>query len=147
MKKNILWCGLILLAFTSCLSRMKAIGDNQIPVDGWYVMENVSTNSIKSKPIATASDFTDMRVDSCKVQDSNLMLYTIVGKVKDVKKWADVTEKAIGKNLGFLYEGRLVCTPRVNARIESGMFMVSFPPSATLQDVESVLHRLQQSQK
>ena len=51
----------------------------------------------------------------------------IAGRMTDenVTVWADATEKAIGRQIAFVYKGRTVCAPMVNARIESGNFSIS----------------------
>lgn len=42
-----------------------------------------------------------------------------------LKKWADETEKAIGKQIAFVLDDTVITNPQVNARIESGVFQIS----------------------
>lgn len=42
-----------------------------------------------------------------------------------LKKWADETEKAIGKQIAFIFNDAVITNPQVNARIESGTFQIS----------------------
>lgn len=55
------------------------------------------------------------------------MMYVITGQIKadKVNRWADATQKAIDKQIGFLYYGKIISAPEVNARIEGGGFQIS----------------------
>lgn len=57
------------------------------------------------------------------------MTYVLTGKVKagKIKTWADATEKATGKQIGFLYNGKIITAPQVNMKIENGNFLISSP--------------------
>ena len=46
-------------------------------------------------------------------------------KQHKLKKWADETEKAIGKQIAFVLDDTVITNPQVNARIESGVFQIS----------------------
>ena len=54
------------------------------------------------------------------------MTYIIAGKIKSgkAKAWANATERAIGKQIGFLYKGKVITAPQVNARIDSRNFQI-----------------------
>ena len=95
-------------------------------VNGWYFMTNDQAQTISKSPIVTAADFETLRVDSA-LNNENSMTYVITGQMKADKfdTWADATEKAIGKRIGFLYNGEIISAPQVNARIEGGNFQIS----------------------
>lgn len=86
--------------------------------NGWYFITDIKTDAIDKTPILTVSDFKYLRLESDDME--------IWGEVKTdkVKVWADATEKAIGKHIGFLYNGRLISKPQVNMRIEGGRFNI-----------------------
>ena len=46
---------------------------------------------------------------------------------EEVKKWAKETEKAIGKHIAFVLDDTVITNPKVNARIENGVFQISLP--------------------
>lgn len=70
----------------------------------------------------TVKDFVSLRLDS----DRN-GTYVIVGQISKhkLKKWADETEKAIGKQIAFILDDIVITNPQVNAKIESGTFQIS----------------------
>lgn len=144
MGKNLrpVWAGLVCLimalANVSCLDRIA----RKPLADGWYNVKNMEKNIVNSKVIAKATDFRDLRVDSGRLGSTDQFVYMIVGRISDTEKWAKATEKAIGKHIAFLYEGKLVCAPQVNARIESGNFMINFPLNASRYDVETMFNAL-----
>lgn len=47
-------------------------------------------------------------------------------------KWANATESAIGKRIGFVFNNEVITDPTVNSRIESGCFAISNPHSYDL---------------
>ena len=55
------------------------------------------------------------------------MIYQIVGRVNEqsIEVWADATERSIGKHISFVCNNKVVCNPRVNARIPNGYFAIS----------------------
>lgn len=136
MKKKLLFAGLPALMLASCSSLL-------IPPpleNGWYEFKSVEKMTVKNKPIALASGFRDLAIDSIPMP--GMKVYAIKGMVGDPETWRKATEKAVGKKIGFIYDGRLVCAPQVNAPMESGNFMITFPPSATKADVEEVYRLL-----
>lgn len=40
-------------------------------------------------------------------------------------KWAKVTEENIGKNIGMILDGKLVCAPLVRAKIDAGVAIIN----------------------
>ena len=118
MKKKNLFGVLILFAcFASCTQIPKPHHEN-----GWYHILSKQKDSIAKEPIVTVKDFVSLRLDS----DGN-GTYVIVGQISKhkLKKWADETEKAIGKQIAFILDDTVITNPQVNARIESGVFQIS----------------------
>lgn len=77
-------CGFLLAAMsTSCLSRLQTTG----MANGWYDVKNPEQNLVGSKPIVRASDFTNLHLDSAKIQGSGQTIYTITGNVTDKEQW------------------------------------------------------------
>ena len=50
----------------------------------------------------------------------------IVGTINQslVSRWADATERSIGKRICFVFDNKVITDPQVNARIESGAFSI-----------------------
>ncbi len=126
------------LLLSSCASHF----GNQKLADGWYEIKNPEKNIVKNRPMALASQFRSLKLDSV-MSHGDGVIYTIVGQVGDSQKWANATEKAIGKQVGFIYEGKLMCAPRVNARIESGAFMINLPAGTPGNVAKAVFESLQ----
>ena len=93
--------------------------------NGWYHITDGKTLTFDSSPIVTTVDFEVLRIDSA-LNSANVMTYIIAGKIKSgkAKAWANATERAIGKQIGFLYKGKVITAPQVNARIDSGNFQI-----------------------
>lgn len=87
--------------------------------NGWYHYEN---DSLSLEPIVTVKEFTSLRLDS----DMN-GTYVILGQISKHKteKWADETEKSIGKQIAFVLNDSIITAPQVNDRIGSGTFLIS----------------------
>lgn len=113
---------LILSAFCIILSSCTKKQD----VNGWYFITDNQTMTFDKSPIVTTADFETLRIDSA-LNSENTMTYVITGQIKTEKAkiWADATEKAIGKQIGFLYNGEIISAPQVNSRIEGGNFQIS----------------------
>lgn len=92
--------------------------------NGWYYIIDEQQDSISQEPIVTAKDFVELNL----IFDSFGKPF-ISGKVsKDkLEKWADATEKSIGKRIGFVFNDTVITAPQVNAKIESGNFQISNP--------------------
>ena len=99
--------------------------------NGWYHIID-GQHSISCEPIVTVADFTDLRL----VYDS-FGQPVISGKVSKSKlsKWADTTEKSIGKRIGFVFNDTVITAPQVNARIDSGNFQISAPQGHDLKRI------------
>lgn len=118
MKTNYLILSVFCALFASCTGKQD--------VNGWYFITDNQTMDFDKSPIVTVADFEMLRVDSA-LNSENTMTYVITGQIKaeKAKIWADATEKAIGKQIGFLYNGKIISSPQVNARIEGGHFQIS----------------------
>ena len=94
--------------------------------NGWYHIKDLDANALEMQPIVTVADFETVTIDSAENALGNLT-YFIVGRIKKDKIhiWADATEKSIGKQIGFLFDGKIISAPQVNQRIENGNFMIS----------------------
>lgn len=58
-------------------------------------------------------------------------------------KWARITEQNIGKNIGMILDGKLVCAPLVRARIDSGIAIINgiFTEQEARKIVEGLLRK------
>ena len=121
---------------------------NRKLADGWYRVTDTQNNIVENRPIAKADDFQDLKLDSMRIDGSYQTIYTITGKCVDTQKFADATENAIGNHIAFLFDGKMVCAPKINARIDNGNFMITFPSGTSHLDAVLVLEALKkQSQK
>lgn len=104
--------------------------------NGWYNITDGQQDSISQNPIVTTKDFTELSWVSDSFGKS-----LIAGKVNKLKmqKWADATEKGIGKRIGFIFNDTVITDPQVNARIESGSFQISNPYGY---DLKRIYHQL-----
>lgn len=105
------------------------VGCNRRPSDihrenGWYHVIDNKKDSLSIEPILTVNDFATLKLDT-----SNLGQYAIFGKISQqkIKKWAIETEKAIGKQIAFVFNDSIITSPQVNAKIESGAFVITSP--------------------
>lgn len=91
-------------------------------VNGWYHIISGQEDSIAHEPIVTVKDFDALRLDS-----DAFGKYVITGQISEHKiaKWANETEKAIGKQIAFVFNDSIITNPTVNCRIESGAFLIS----------------------
>ncbi len=109
---------LCLLGSTSCHKSNK----NRFRENGWYHVANNEKDSLSIEPIVTIKDFVDLRLDS----DVN-GVYAIVGQISKHKqnKWTIETEKAIGKQIAFVFNNSIITAPQVNMKIDNGVFQIS----------------------
>lgn len=100
--------------------------------NGWYHIMNGQKDSISKEPIVLVKDFETLKLDS-----DSFGRVMIIGTIKKEKagRWADATEKAIGKRIGFIYNDKVITDPQVNMRIESGNFMISNPYGDNLREI------------
>lgn len=124
----------LLFAMTACGS-----GAGERP-DGWYLIVD---GEAVGEPIVTVADFESLKLDSFPGEDG--VMCQIVGRLKDdkVSVWADATESAVGGTIGFVYDGRILSSPQVMGRIESGSFAISLPSGESADcDMENIYRGL-----
>ena len=65
----------------------------------------------------------------------------IEGKLKadKVNKWANATEKRIGKRIGFVFNDSVIMAPTVNCRIESGSFTINSSDKVLMIEIYNTL--------
>lgn len=122
MKKELF----VMLLLLVCLSLGNvAMAQSLHRENGWYNILDGKKDSIAEVPIVTVKDFIALRLDSTGFPDHTY--FQISGTVSKHKrnKWADATEKAIGKRIGFIFRNKVVTAPQVNMRLESGNFAIS----------------------
>lgn len=92
--------------------------------NGWYLITDGQKDSLASTPIVTVKDFEALELDS-----DAFGMQVIVGTISQWKQkaWADATERAIGQRIGFVFNDTVITDPMINARIESGRFLISNP--------------------
>lgn len=92
--------------------------------NGWYLITDGQKDSLASTPIVTVKDFEALELDS-----DAFGMQVIVGTISQRKQkaWADATERAIGQRIGFVFNDTVITDPMINARIESGRFLISNP--------------------
>lgn len=111
--------------------------------NGWYFLDN-NAEIETTNPIVVVKDFAYLRLDSGMVANTNKPIYEIIGKVKEakVKTFADATEKAIGKKIGFLYNDKILNAPSPNMRLESGNFSINLSSAYSSKEAHSVYKEL-----
>ena len=105
--------------------------------DGWYL---ITDGVIADEPIVTVEDFETVELVSFPSEEGEI--YQIAGRLKadKVDRWANATEEYAGEIIGFVFDGEVVSSPRVNCRIESGNFAISQSPSAEMQGRLQVIY-------
>lgn len=100
-------------------------GQSKSRENGWYYMYDNEKDSLSADPILTVKDFVGLELDS--TTSSGKKIYQISGTVSKHKriKWADATEKSIGKRIAFVYNDRVITAPQVNMRIDGGRFAIT----------------------
>ena len=90
--------------------------------NGWYPVTGDSNDSLSLEPIVTTKDFSVLRLDS-----DAFGKYVIFGQIHPyyMNLWAEETEKAIGKQIAFVFNDSVISNPTVNIRIESGNFAIT----------------------
>ena len=90
--------------------------------NGWYLVTGDSNDSLSLEPIVTTKDFSVLRLDS-----DAFGKYVIFGQIHPyyMNLWAEETEKAIGKQIAFVFNDSVISNPTVNMRIESGNFAIT----------------------
>ena len=102
-------------------------------VNGWYPVTDFPENKIEGGAFVTTNDFAKVFLDTLSVPD----MAVIEGRLKAAmtQKWADVTERRIGKRIGFVFNDSVIMAPTVNCRIESGRFTINSPDKALMLEI------------
>lgn len=113
---------LCLFGTTACRQKPNVIQTEKVLENGWYHIADGQKDSILLPPIVTVKDFVKLRLDT-----DFYGKYSIVAQVskRKLKDWADATEKAIGKRIGFVFNDSVISDPQVNMRIENGTFQIT----------------------
>ncbi len=113
----------LMVVATSCMSY--GTSQAQQKENGWYYILDGQKDSISKDPIVTVKEFNALELESDAFGVP--VIFGTISKHR-LKKWADATEKAIGKRIGFIYNDSVITAPQVNMRIESGRFCISSAP-------------------
>lgn len=100
--------------------------------NGWYFIMDGKKDSISKEPIVTVKEFVTLNLDSDAF--GNSVIFGTISKHRQ-NKWADATERVIGKRIGFLFNDEVITDPMVNSCIESGRFVISNPHGHDLSDI------------
>ncbi len=106
--------------------------------NGWYPVTGDSNDSLSLEPIVTTKDFSVLRLDS-----DAFGKYVIFGQIHPyyMSLWAEETEKAIGKQIAFVFNDSVISTPTVNMRIESGNFAITSYCDTLLPEIYEELNK------
>lgn len=105
---------------------------NRCRENGWYHILSGQTDSISRKPIVTTKDFIFLRLET-----DYSGKYTINGQISKYKmnKWVKETERATGRQIAFVFNDSIIARPRVNCRIENGVFQITSISDKKLPDI------------
>lgn len=106
--------------------------------NGWYPVTGDSNDSLSLEPIVTTKDFSVLQLDS-----DAFGKYVIFGQIHPyyMNLWAEETEKAIGKQIAFVFNDSVISTPTVNMRIESGNFAITSYCDTLLPEIYEELNK------
>ena len=109
-----------------------SVCQNKFRENGWYHILSGQTDSISREPIVTIKDFISLRLETDYFGKN-----VISGQISKYKlnKWAKETEKAIGRQIAFVFNDSIITNPRVNCRIESGAFQITSILDKELPDI------------
>ena len=109
-----------------------SVCQNKFRENGWYHILSGQTESISREPIVTIKDFISLRLETDYFGKN-----VISGQISKYKlnKWAKETEKAIGRQIAFVFNDSIITNTRVNCRIESGAFQITSILDKELPDI------------
>lgn len=114
----------IMLLFTVTMASCLADGNARTGVhreNGWYHITPGTEDSISRRPIVAVKEFMNMRLDTNFLGRPFIKAHVCKHKAE---AWADSTELAIGHRIGLVIDDSVITAPRVNSRIESGVFTI-----------------------
>jgi preprotein translocase subunit SecD len=107
--------------------------DSTILYTGWYYIvdtdngfkrqldKSTDTFFIDPKPIVVAKNFTTFEIYESDAGGQKYIGLSMRLDEDGTEKWSDATEKAIGKQLAFILDNRLLQVAKVNAQITAGV--------------------------
>lgn len=107
--------------------------DNTVLNTGWYFIletdngvkrqldKSTDTFFIDPKPIVTAKNFTTFEIYENNIGGKEQIGMTMRLDKAGTEKWSIATGKAIGKQLAFILDNRLLQVAKVNAQITAGV--------------------------
>lgn len=106
--------------------------------NGWYHVTGTPNDSLSLEPIVTTKDFSVLRLDT-----DAFGKYAIFGQIHPyyMNRWAEETEKAIGKQIAFVFNDSVISNPTVNMRIESGNFAITSCCDTLLPEIYEELNK------
>lgn len=127
----------VVLSILLCCLSCNAPKQNVPKENGWYYVVDGEKNDVSHDPIVTVKEFTSLKLDSA----GNPPRYQIVGTISKHKwkKWEDATEKAVGKQIGFVFNNEVITAPKVNMKLEKGRFAISNPYG---HDLKLIFHQI-----
>ena len=129
---------IVMFVFTICPGRSQSVKHRE---NGWYRIIDGQKDSIASQPIVTVKEFATLRLE--KDFFGKTVITGSVSKHKS-RAWADSTEQLIGQRMGFVFNDSVITAPRVNMRLESGMFQIATPGDY---DISSLYRNLLKEKK
>lgn len=109
--------------------------------NGWYQATYNGKDSLSLKPIVTAKDFINLKLES-----DSLGIYVITGQINKQKlhEWIEGTEKAIGEQIAFIFNDTIISCPKINQRLDNGSFQISTPPNSNI-DIKHIYQQLEKT--
>lgn len=89
--------------------------------NGWYHITPGTADSISRRPILAVKEFMNMRLDTNMLGLPFIKAHVCKHKIE---AWADSTEQAIGHQIGLVINDSVITAPRINGRIDSGVFTI-----------------------
>ena len=109
-----------------------SVCQNKFRENGWYHILSGQTDSISREPIVTIKDFISLRLETDYFGKN-----VISGQISKYKmnKWVKETERATGRQIAFVFNDSIIARPRVNCRIENGVFQITSISDKKLPDI------------
>lgn len=123
---------IVVLTFFSCSNQWEHTGQIKLefrladpkPANGLKKMSMYNTRDIfyiHNNVLLTNADIKSAEFTRWQNRPGVELHMTESGRVK----WARITEENIGRNIGMLLDGKLVCAPLVRAKIDAGVAIIN----------------------
>ena len=76
---------------------------------------------VHKRVLLTNSDIKSVMITNWQGRPGIMLRMTDSGRVK----WTQITEENIGRNIGMILDGNLVCAPLVRAKIDAGIAIIN----------------------